>query len=164
MRGDQRRIAEQLDENARAAAHADALARELVRAPAVDGERRRLQGRLRGLDLGTDAARSLARFLRGADAVARRHNALVLAVSADQPPRGTRHPTTPLALTVDLSGRYGDLLGAVADLSRMGVPAGVDVVALTRARTAGSDPSLTASLRVALPRVTLPADDRARTP
>jgi len=156
-RGEEQRIASQLNQNGSAAERADGALRSLAERPALEAERRRLQ-RLQRTDLGEDAARLVARFLRGAAVAAERHGAAVVSVEAGDVahPLDPRRDAIPLAL--ELEGSYRALLAAITDLSRLGVPASVDVVSLARAHADGPDRTLTAALHVSLLR--LAAEDQ----
>jgi hypothetical protein len=156
-RGEEQRIASQLNQNGSATERADGALRSLAERPALEAERRRLQ-RLQRTDLGEDAARLVARFLRGAAVAAERHGAAVVSVEAGDVahPLDPRRDAIPLAL--ELEGSYRALLAAITDLSRLGVPASVDVVSLARAHADGPDRTLTAALHVSLLR--LAAEDQ----
>jgi hypothetical protein len=157
-RGEEQRIASQLNQNGSAAERADGALRSLAERPALEAERRRLRQRLQRTDLGEDAARLVARFLRGAAVAAERHGAAVVSVEAGDVahPLDPRRDAIPLAL--ELEGSYRALLAAITDLSRLGVPASVDVVSLARAHADGPDRTLTAALHVSLLR--LAAEDQ----
>jgi hypothetical protein len=66
-------------------------------------------------------------------------------------PLDAQRDAIPLALELD--GSYRAILDAIADLSRLGVPASVDVVSLARTHADGPDRTLTAALRVSLLRL-----------
>ena len=152
-RGEEQRIAAQLNQNGSTAERADDSLRSLAERPALEAERRRLRERLRRTDLGEDAARLVARFLRGAASTAERHGAAVVSVDAGDAahPLDAQRDAIPLALELD--GSYRAILDAIADLSRLGVPASVDVVSLARTHADGPDRTLTAALRVSLLRL-----------
>jgi hypothetical protein len=161
-RGEEQRIASQLNLNGSAAERADDALRSLAERPALEAERRRLRERLGRTDLGEDAARLVARFLRGAASAAERHGATVISVDAGDAahPLDVQRDTIPLALELD--GSYRAVLGAVTDLSRLGVPASVDVVSLARTHADGPDRTLTALLRISLRRLVTQGQPLAR--
>jgi hypothetical protein len=163
VRGAERTIALHAEDARMSDERASRLAALLTRAPALDAERSRLQRRVETTDLGDDAARLVARFLRGIALTAQRDHVAVLGIGAPDARGASVADDRTIPLDLDISGRYGDVLAAIADLARTGAPAAVDVVSLARVRTDDDDRTLNASLRVALVRLEAAADVRPRT-
>jgi hypothetical protein len=163
VRGAEHTIALHADDVRTCEERANRLTALLRRTPALDAERARLRRRVRTVDLGEDAARLVARFLRGIAQTAQHDHVAVLGIGAPDAHGAPTADDRTIPLDLDLSGRYADVLAAITDLARTGAPAAVDVVSLARVRTDEGDRTLTASLHVALVRLEPLADVRART-
>ncbi|MGD1066972.1 MAG: hypothetical protein ABR975_09165 [Vulcanimicrobiaceae bacterium] len=163
VRGAERTIALHADDVRASDQRATRLAVLLARAPALEAERSRLQRRVQTVDLGEDAARLVARFLRGIAQTAARDHVAVLGIGAPDAHGAPTADDRTIPLDLDFSGRYTDVLAAITDLGHTGAPAAVDVVSLARVRTDESDRTLTASLHVALVRLEPVSDVRTRT-
>ncbi|HEY0393374.1 MAG TPA: hypothetical protein VGD01_02650 [Candidatus Elarobacter sp.] len=179
VRSGERRIADQLDANARLAARAQAAARGIASHAVLERERARLRERLRDTQLAVGRGALVERFLRDAAAATSSHRTLITAVAAgagsapatarandssfaartvrSDAPRGlgapASEPVEATPLDVTLEGRYADVLATVRELSRGRVPASVAITSVARKNVApAAPPTVSALLRVVLER------------
>jgi hypothetical protein len=160
VRAGDARIAQRRAENVRDGERLRAAERILEAWPAAVAERGRLIAALRDVARAGGGGAPAARFLRDAAKLAAARRTTIAAVTAGAapapavagPPAGESRPAdepfAALPLEVTLEGRYADVLATIGVLSRSGVPATVDVVALTRKAPPGA--AVSATLRVLL--------------
>ena len=129
--------------------------------------RARLHAELRQLETGGDSAPIVARFVRDAARIAQAHRTTVASIAAPGSPLASKdrtHAIDTIPLAVTLEGRYIDVLAVIRALSRLPVPAEIDVVSVVRMTHPGAV-AVAAVLRVALRRidpVAMPRDAGAR--